>query len=482
MDSSETPVVMYFFPFVGGGHQIPMIDMARVFSSHGAKVTILSTTPANALRFRNSIRRDQTLNRSITIHVLKLPDDDASADSSMTSAPLTDTSVLQESLRQFIAQNLPNCIVIDVFHRWAAEVIDELFIKRVVFNGNGLFSRCVSECIGRFAPHQNVGADCEPFLVPNLPDRIELTKSQLPSFARNRPGLPDKVGKVEEKSFGVVVNSFYELESKYVEYFTTELGKKAWPIGPVSLYNRSNADKTDRGQAALVDEQSVLHCLNWLDSKEPDSVVYISFGSLARLSAAQLVEIAHGIESSGHNFIWVMGKIFRAVEDGGCVRDKEDWIPAGFAERMWEMKRGVVIGGWAPQMLILEHCAVGVFVSHCGWNSTLESVSAGVPMVTWPLSAEQFYNEKLITDVLGIGVQVGSREWESWNVERKELVRREKVDAAVRRMMGGSDEAAEMKKRAKVLSEKAKRAVEEGGSSYVGVDALILEIRLSRKN
>ncbi|KAM2928474.1 hypothetical protein COP2_035719 [Malus domestica] len=103
-------------------------------------------------------------------------------------------------------------------------------------------------------------------------------------------------------------------------------------------------------------------------------------------------------------------------------------------------------------------------------------------MVTWPLSAEQFYNEKLITDVLGIGVQVGSREWESWNVERKELVRREKVDAAVRRMMGGSDEAAEMKKRARALSEKAKRAVEEGGSSYVGVDALILEIRLSRKN
>ncbi|KAM2928473.1 hypothetical protein COP2_035718 [Malus domestica] len=345
MASSETPVVMYFFPFVGGGHQIPMIDMARVFSSHGAKVTILSTTPADALRFRNSIRRDQTLNRSITIHVLKLPGDDASSDSSMTSAPLTDTSVLQESLRQFITQNLPNCIVIDVFHRWAAQVIDELFIKRVVFNGNGLFSRCVSECIGRFAPHQKVGSDCEPFLVPNLPDRIELTKSQLPSLARNRPGLPDKVGKVEEKSFGVVVNSFYELESKYVEYFTTELGKKAWPIGPVSLYNRSNDDKTDRGQAALVDEQSLLHCLNWLDSKEPDSVVYISFGSLARLSAAQLVEIAHGIESSGHNFVWVIGKIFRAVEDGGYVGDKEDWIPAGFAERMWEMKRGVVIGG-----------------------------------------------------------------------------------------------------------------------------------------
>ncbi|PRQ23014.1 putative hexosyltransferase [Rosa chinensis] len=104
-------------------------------------------------------------------------------------------------------------------------------------------------------------------------------------------------------------------------------------------------------------------------------------------------------------------------------------------------------------------------------------------MITWPLSAEQFSNEKLITDLLGIGVQVGSKEWASWNMERKELIGREKVEDAVRRVVGGGDEAVEMRKRARDLAEKAKRAVEEGGSSYAEVDALISELKsLKEKN
>ncbi|PON82023.1 UDP-glucuronosyl/UDP-glucosyltransferase [Trema orientale] len=119
-------------------------------------------------------------------------------------------------------------------------------------------------------------------------------------------------------------------------------------------------------------------------------------------------------------------------------------------------------------------------MTHCGWNSTLEGVSAGVPMLTWPMSAEQFFNEKLITDVLRIGVQVGSKEWTSWNEEKKVLVGGESVEVAVKRLMGGGEEAAITRKRAGELKEKAKRAVEEGGSSYAGVDALISELRSCR--
>lgn len=81
-------------------------------------------------------------------------------------------------------ENHPDCIVVDVFHRWAADVIDELGIKRIVFNGNGCFSLCVGENIRRYNPDEEVGSDSEPFVVPGLPDRIELSKSQLPFFAR----------------------------------------------------------------------------------------------------------------------------------------------------------------------------------------------------------------------------------------------------------------------------------------------------------
>ena len=316
-------------------------------------------------------------------------------------------------------------------------------------------------------------------MVPGLPDRVELTKSQLPVFMKNKSG-PDKFGQVEDKSFGVVVNSFYELESKYVDYFKNDLGKKAWAIGPVSLCNRDEADKSERGQAASVDEEKLKWCLDWLDSQEPNSVVYISFGSLARLSYKQLIEIGHGLESSTHCFVWVIGKVFKSENES--YEDEENWL-VDFEKRMSESGRGVVIRGWAPQILMLEHKSVGGFVSHCGWNSTLESVCAGVPMITWPLSAEQFSNEKLITDLLGIGVGVGSKEWASWNVERKEVIGREKVEAAVRRVVGGGEEAVEMRKRAKDLAEKAKKAVEEGGSSYAEVDALISELNsLKKKN
>lgn len=112
-------------------------------------------------------------------------------------------------------------------------------------------------------------------------------------------------------------------------------------------------------------------------------------------------------------------------------------------------------------------------MTHCGWNSTLEAVAAGVPMVTWPIFAEQFYNEKLITQVLGIGVCVGAKEW--MRVVR-ESVRRDEIEKAVRRAMVG-EEAEEIRTRARVYGELARRAVEIMGSSSEDLDALIQELR-----
>lgn len=147
---------------------------------------------------------------------------------------------------------------------------------------------------------------------------------------------------------------------------------------------------------------------------------------------------------------------------------------------MKESKNGLIIRGWAPQLLILEHASVGGFMTHCGWNSTLEGVSCSVPMITWPISAEQFYNEKLITDVLKIGVKVGSVDWLSWNMEPRAAVGREKVEAAVKRLMGGGEEAVEMRTKARQIGEMANRAV-EGGSSYKDAVALLKEFKARPK-
>jgi abscisate beta-glucosyltransferase len=462
----EAPrVEIFFFPFVGGGHQIPMIDIARLFAAHGAKTTII-VTPTNAIQFQNSILRDQQSGHPISIHALQLPDDAVSPDSDMSATPFTDTTVLQEPLKLFLIEHRPDCIVFDMFHRWAAELFDGLEIRRIIFNGSGCFPRCVGENIRRFEPHEKVGSDYEPFLVQGLPDRIELTRSQLPSFVREKSAIFDKMAKADENSFGSVVNSFYELEPAYGEYFSKEMGKKAWLIGPASLCNRNVADKAERGKQTSID------CLGWLNDKEPNSVLYIGFGSKPSFASGQFLEIAHALEASNHPFIWVVGKTFE---------DEQHCLPDGFEERIKESRKGFLIRGWAPQLLILEHGAVGGFMTHCGWNSMLEGVCSGVPMITWPLSAEQFYNEKLVTDVLRIGVQVGSIEWMSFHSVKKALIGREKVEVAVKKLMDGGDEVVEMRKRVRELAEKAKRAVEVGGSSYSDADALIEELKSLRK-
>ncbi|KAF3545149.1 hypothetical protein DY000_02010004 [Brassica cretica] len=252
------------------------------------------------------------------------------------------------------------------------------------------------------------------------------------------------------KSSGVVVNSFYELEPDYADFYKRFVAKRAWHIGPLSVHNRGFEEKAERGKKASIDEAE---CLKWLDSKKPDSVVYISFGSVANIKNEQLIEIAAGLEASDTSFIWVVRK------NGENTGDKEEWLPEGFEKRV--KGRGMIIRGWAPQVLILDHQATGVFVTHCGWNSLLEGVAAGLPMVTWPVGAEQFYNEILVTQVLRTGVSVGSNK----HAIMGDFISRENVEKAVKEVLAG-EEAEEMRSRAKKLAEMAKAAVEEGGSSF----------------
>lgn len=171
------------------------------------------------------------------------------------------------------------------------------------------------------------------------------------------------------------------------------------------------------------------------------------------------------LESLGQNFILVVGE--------GCVLH-------GFEEKVTD--QGLIIKGWAPQKLILEHRAIGGFVTHCGWNSILEGVIAGLPMLTWPLHAEQFYNEKLVTDVLKIGVQIGSTKWLNKVGNESFLTGKEEIMDGLRRLMTG-EEAQGMRCRVRELKELARKAISEGGSSYSDLNALIGELkRLRCKN
>ncbi|XP_043687541.1 UDP-glucose flavonoid 3-O-glucosyltransferase 7-like [Telopea speciosissima] len=353
---------------------------------------------------------------------------------------------------------------------WATDIAAKFGIPRLIFHGTSFFSLCVLDSLKRYTPHENIKSETETFILPGLPDKIELMRSQLPYHLKTRSDLGKLLERVRESKgncCGVLVNSFYELEPSYADHYRKVIGRKAWHIGPVSLSNRDIAYKAQRGNIASIDEHA---CLNWLDSKKPNSVLYVSFGSVAHFTDSQLLEIAMGLEDSGYPFIWVV----RSKEE-----DEQRWMLEGFEERI--IGKGLIIRDWAPQVLILDHPAVGGFVTHCGWNSMLESVSAGVPMITWPLFVEQFYNEKLVTQVLRIGVGVGAHEWSKFGGGREEkaaAVKREDIEKAVEQLMGGGEEAERMRSRAMELKEMARSAVEGGGSSYIDVTALIEELGL----
>ncbi|KAJ7967489.1 Glycosyltransferase [Quillaja saponaria] len=476
MGSASHPLHIFFFPFFAHGHMIPTIDMARLFAARGVVATIV-TTPLNAPLISKAIQKTITLGYKINIQTIKFPSVEAGLPEgcenvdSITSPNMIGNfmkaaAMLQEPFEQLLSEYHPDCLVADMFFPWTTDAAAQFDIPRLVFHGTSLFSLCASECLRLYEPHKKVSSDSESFVIPNLPDEIRLTRMQLSDFDKTDEvtdinKLFKESREAEKRSYGVVVNSFYELEHAYADHYREVLGRKAWHIGPVSLCNRDNEEKAQRGKEASITEHE---CLKWLDSKKPNSVVYICFGSVANFPESQLREIAIGLEASGQEFIWVVRKSKHNEED------KEEWLPEGFEKRM--EGKGLIIRGWAPQVLILDHEAVGGFVTHCGWNSTLEGVSAGVPMVTWPVSAEQFYNEKQVTQILKIGVGVGVQKWVRMVGDS---IKKEAIEKAVNQIMVG-EEAEEMRNRAKALADIARLAVEAGGSSYSDLNSLIQEL------
>ncbi|CAL1410139.1 unnamed protein product [Linum trigynum] len=472
MKNNGKQLHILFFPFMAQGHTIPMLDIANLFASRGHRATIV-TTPLNEPSIRRSVEKfNDRVSSEIATRVINFPTlEEAGLPEGcenmdfITSRNLCDelvpnffraTTLLRPQLESLMEECKPDCLVADSFFPWSTAAAAEKFgIPRLIFNGMGFFAMSV---LASLSASEKVCSDGEEFLVQGIPDRIFLTRRQLPEAEREEDeflvGLFGEMKESESKSFGVIFNCFYELEPTYADYYRNQLGRRAWHIGPVSL-GSSNRGSKNRGN----DDQE---CLKWLDTKDPDSVIYICFGSMVNFGAAQLKEIAEGLESSGQHFIWVVRK--------NPGDPNEDWLPEGFEERT--AGRGLIIRGWAPQVRILEHEAIGGFLTHCGWNSTLEAVSAGVPLVAWPVQAEQFLNEKLVTEVAKIGASVGVKEGAVYGG----IVGREQIEKAVRRVMVG-EEGEEMRRRVKELAAMAAQAVEEGGSSYSDFDDLIGEIQ-----
>ncbi|GLJ41408.1 hypothetical protein SUGI_0857080 [Cryptomeria japonica] len=262
---------------------------------------------------------------------------------------------------------------------------------------------------------------------------------------------------------GQIINTFNALESQFIHQGREELvfgGKPVWSVGPLLPQAFFNDERRLRLQADT-------ECMRWLDTQAPASVLYVSFGSVSSLSVTQIRELADGLERSGQHFLWVL-----RISDGADSSTEAQFDSAcKFLEQGYERRlegRGFIARNWAPQLDILLHKSTGGFLTHCGWNSTLESISAGVGMLTWPLHSDQFANSALITRELKAGVEV--KEWE--NAYENEMVSAEEVEKAVKRLMT-SEEGMRVRKRAQELRGEARKAVGDGGSSWKDMDSLL---------
>ncbi|KAF7818691.1 UDP-glycosyltransferase 73C5 [Senna tora] len=344
-------------------------------------------------------------------------------------------NMLEEAVEKLFEELTPrpSCIISDMLLHYTSHIAAKFNIPRIVFLGVSCFYQLCFLNLLIYQVLDNITTESEYFAVPYLPHQIEITKAQAMAMKVDErwKAFMDKIFEAEASDYGIIMNSFEELEPAYASEYKKARKDKMWCIGPVSLSNKDELDKAQRGNNTCTNDHQ---CIKWLDLQKPKSVLYACLGSICNVTSSQLIQLGLALEASNRPFIWV-------VRDGSETEDLKTWIREdGFEERT--KARGIVIIGWAPQVLILSHPAIGGFITHCGWNSTIEAICGGVPMITWPLFGDQFFNEKLVVQILEVGVRVGVESAMTWGEEKEigVVVKKEDIERAIEELMGDRKE------------------------------------------
>ena len=269
------------------------------------------------------------------------------------------------------------------------------------------------------------------------------------------------------KCNGILVNTFDGLEPIALMAIRDGESVPGRPSPPVYCIGPLIADAGGNSGNAGTGKHD---CLTWLDRQPSRSVVFLCFGSRGSFSREQVKEIATGLEGSGQRFLWVVKNPpaddkSKEIKQENLVWNEFDLdglMPEGFSERT--KNRGMVVKTWAPQVAVLRHQSVGGFVSHVGWNSVLEAVVAGVPMVAWPLHAEQFLNKAVLVENMKMAIGVEQRDGDG-------LVSGAELERGIKQLMD-SEEGRALRERTRKMRDMAAEAWEEKGSSTTALGKL----------
>ncbi|GAB2299671.1 hypothetical protein Dimus_033730 [Dionaea muscipula] len=440
------------FPLPLQGHVTPMLQLANILYSKGFSISIIHTkfnspNPANH-------------NPNFSFHPIDdgLVGGEASMGDMIALFTILNVRCV-DPLRDCLSQMMLSkegdgmepiaCLITDTMFHFALAVADGLKLPRLALrtsNASSFVALTAFPLLKEkgYLPVQDPQSE-EP--VVELPP---LKVKDIPQISASNPEalfvLATRICEETKASNGLILNTFEELEGPALARVRQEFGIPVFPIGP--FHKRFPDSSTSMRRP---DQTSI----SWLNTQAPKSVLYVSFGSAAAVDEAEFNEIAWGLANSKQPFLWVVRP--GLVRGTNCAHP----LPDGVVETV--TARGHIVE-WAPQLEVLAHPAVGGFWTHSGWNSTLESICEGVPMICLPMFADQMINARYVTDVWGIGIRL----------EGKKLERGE-IETVIRRFMV-EKEGEGMRKRVACLREQSSLCLGEGGSSYTSVEYLATQI------
>ncbi|KAJ4780243.1 Glycosyltransferase [Rhynchospora pubera] len=449
----------------GMGHIIPMVELVKRFvDQHGFSATLLTFSNFSSPTQSDFLGSLPPAISSVFIPLISLDDLPPNSNMETCLCVLTNRSVphVRSVLQSLHKSNKLVAFVPDFFCPDTIPIAKELSIPHFLVVATNLAFLAFMLHL----PHLDETTTCQYRDLPeplHLPGCVPLWGIDFIDPARDRTSEVYKwilrLAKGYVNADGFILNSFENMEPETAKAFRD--GKH----GPRPAYAVGPFVRSDMGEA---DE---FGCLPWLDKQPDSSILFISFGSGGTLRIEQIREIAFGLEESGQRFLWVVRTPNDAVKNGtffglGKQDSPISYLPEGFIERTKEV--GIVVPSWAPQVKILNHKATGGFLLHGGWNSTLESVSHGVPMISWPLYAEQHMNTVMLVE--GIGIALRPKESADGIVERREVAR------VVRDLMVGVN-GERMRNKVKELQEAASSALAVGGASYQALEEVANKLK-----
>eukprot|EP00253_Pinus_taeda_P020937 PITA_20937 len=447
-------------PYPAQGHINPMLQFAKRLVSKNVMVTFVMTEASreDIFQAQDASISSQELQFETISDGLPL-DFDRSKDFEMTMQMFRKMGVLSliNLIERLDAQgNNICCIIYDSFLPWVPEVANKFDIPLAFFwtQSCAVYSIYYHFSRGLTIPVDGAGKTMDEIEIPGLP---WLNVSELPSFLQPSNSyafllrlVMDQFDPLSEAKW-VLGNSFEEIESEEINSVKSIAPiRTVGPLLPSAFLDAQNTSDTEYGAHLW----KAAKCMDWLNTKEPASVVYVSFGSFGVLSKEQIHEIALGLKASGCSFIWVIRP-----------PNSEECLPEDF---LYETSEQGLVVPWCSQLEVLSHASAAAFMTHCGWNSTLESLTLGVPILAVPQWTDQTTNSKYIAEKWKTGLRLHKRRADG-------LVGKEEVEKCIKMIME-TEVGVELRENALRWKTLSREAMMEGGSSDKNIEEFVQEI------